>query len=454
MSTLTLPFSGVVGVFTAVAVGLFQIGRADVVHIGFLPAAVLLGGWAYLRSPHHSFIGLVLALWLYAPLVRRLVDWQLGRNDTSLIILAPYVVTAIAWFSVAKALRVLFPDQAAAMALYAGIVTFGCLNGILRGHSAAAVFDLLAYLAPLGFGLHLLAARANLSTIGQRLTGLLLLHAVIISAYGMIQFIVVPPWDAQWMGEAAIQSIGQALPFLVRIYATLNAPGILAVFLMVALLIATPRKLYAFVLLAAPIAICLWLTLVRSAWGGAALGMTILLTLSPIRVKLEVLVGGLLCTFVLILGASAFDVPSVLVERLGSVLGLTEDSSLWARLGIIGDIAPTVLANPLGYGLGSTGISTMVGSQDESAFRIFDSGFLDVTYTLGWAGLAIWTLLGLWVWTALRNAISAPRILPQTATLCALATQMLFFNILVGLAGVLFFTLLALALAAEIEGGN
>lgn len=446
MSPLALPFSWVVAGLTVIMVGLLYSGRADVVQLGFLPVVVALGAWAYMTSPYNSFIGLVLALWLYAPMMRRIVDWQLGRTDASLIILAPYIITAIALLSGAKALRMVSSHEAGALLTYSSLICFGCLNGVLRGYGAAALFDCLAYLAPMGFGLHLLAARDHLSSIRQRIVRLLILHGLVVSAYGVIQFVYVLPWDAEWMREAAIQSIGQPLPFLVRIYATLNAPGILAVFLMVALLLTTFKKPQTFVVLAVPAAICLWLTLVRSAWGGAALGFAILLVLSPIRIKFDVLVGGLICACLLILGASTLDVPSVLLSRVATIFGLTDDDSLWARLAIIGEIVPTVLANPLGYGLGSTGISTIVGQQDENTFPIFDSGFLDITYTLGWAGLAIWLLLGCWLWAALHSALGAPQSLPFTAALCALVLQMVFFNILVGLAGVLFFTLLTLAL--------
>jgi hypothetical protein len=454
MSALVLPFSGVAGLFAAASIGLVYVDRADIVQLSFFPVTAILGIWTFLSSPHQSFVSLVFALWLYAPMVRRVVDWQLGRTDASLIILAPYVVTALAWFSAIRVLRTLSAGQSSAFLAYTTVVIFGCLNGMLRGYGAAAIFDLLAYLAPLGFGLHLLAARENLSALGQHVLKLLIFHAVIISAYGLVQFVFVLPWDAEWMREAAIQSIGQPLPFLVRIYATLNAPGILAVFLMVALLISTLAKPHRFILSALPIALCLWLSLVRSAWGGAALGFAILLTFSPIRIKFDMLVGGLFCAGLVFLGVSVLEVPTGLFDRISTVFGLNSDDSLLARIGIVGDIVPAVLGNPLGYGLGSTGISTIVGLQDPNTYRIFDSGLLDVTYTMGWAGLVIWTLLGMWLCAALRNGMSTPRLLPIAAALCALASQMLFFNILSGVAGVLFFTLLSIALQPKITGSR
>ena len=115
-----------------------------------------------------------------------------------------------------------------------------------------------------------------------------------------------------------------------------------------------------------------------------------------------------------------------------------------------------VLANPLGRGLGGTGVATRL-STDEAALGArgaFDSGVLDLLFTYGWASavmLAAVIAIGV---GALRASWSGPGAQLAAAIVVGTTAQLLFFNVLGGATGMLVFPIAALALAlADKQGG-
>ena len=69
----------------------------------FAPVALASGLWLYARAPSRGFIAFCYMLWMVAPFVRRLADWQGGRHDLSPIMLAPALVTGLGLFSAVRA---------------------------------------------------------------------------------------------------------------------------------------------------------------------------------------------------------------------------------------------------------------------------------------------------------------------------------------------------------------
>ena len=105
-----------------------------------------------------------------------------------------------------------------------------------------ATFGLLTWVVPVVFGFHL-AATWRRYEFWRDATQTAFRHGLIVLAiYGVIQFAWVPPWDGFWMDHAGMSSIGRPLPFQVRVFGTLNAPGVYAIFLMAGLLIGFNRR--------------------------------------------------------------------------------------------------------------------------------------------------------------------------------------------------------------------
>ncbi|MHA7303552.1 hypothetical protein [Pseudarthrobacter sp. MDT1-22] len=72
---------------------------------------------------------------------------------------------------------------------------------------------------------------------------------LLVGAYGIVQFVVLPPWDKSWMLSSELQSIGQAAPLAVRVFGMSESPGPYAAFIGVAIIICVDRALKANALL-------------------------------------------------------------------------------------------------------------------------------------------------------------------------------------------------------------
>ena len=109
-------------------------------------------------------------------------------------------------------------------------------------------------------------------------------------AYALYQFVAIPPWDAEWMRNVEMTSIGLPEPFAVRVFGTLHAPGVLAMFLLVpigTLWLSRPTlsRLPAVCLVSA----ALLLSQVRAAWIGVMLSGCLLMLRLPGRAKTRTL---------------------------------------------------------------------------------------------------------------------------------------------------------------------
>src|SRR4030081_1469123 len=61
-----------------------------------------------------------------------------------------------------------------------------------------------------------------------RVTKVLFGLTTILSVYGIIQYVFLPPWDAFWLQNVSAQgslSFGKPFPFQVRVFSMLNSPG-------------------------------------------------------------------------------------------------------------------------------------------------------------------------------------------------------------------------------------
>jgi hypothetical protein len=99
-------------------------GRGALLRIAVAGGAALVGLALYFRRPV-GYFHFTLWTWFLTPLVRRLVDWRVGFEDHNLVLLAPFLVSAIAGLTLMRERRAndtvrLFPF-------------FLCMAGILYG---------------------------------------------------------------------------------------------------------------------------------------------------------------------------------------------------------------------------------------------------------------------------------------------------------------------------------
>ena len=413
------------------------------------PIAALVAAALLLWRKPAAYVGFMWWVWFLTPEVRRVVDYHVGYTETSLVMLAPFLVTGLALVAV------LFKPQNLShpYRLPLAFVTFGLLYayaiGMLNNGLLTASFDLLNWGVPVISGAYLLThARyvAAFRTVTQRtfIWGLL-----IMGSYALVQYFYLPAWDGYWMDNAGLVSIGISEPQEVRVFSTLNAPGPFAIVVMVGLLLVFSSSGAVRTLGAVAGFVGFALSAVRSAWGGWVVGFLIVASSLPLRLRVRLLgtllLLGIIATPLLSLGP----VGELFNQRLSTVTDLESDTSFNARLALYADLSSFVVGNPLGQGLGSTGVATGLSSR-ETNLQDLDSGIIAVIYTFGLLGTLYFVggaafLFGTTLRTGLksRNLTDAVYVGITVATL----SQLIFGNSWTGVAGMVlwFFPCLYLA---------
>lgn len=441
-----LPYAGLVGFITLTVVAL-GVGAAGVLQLAYPAAAVGAGVLLLWRKPA-LYLGFMWWLWFLTPEVRRLVDFETGWTASSPVMLAPFLVTGLALLAVAVNLRNLPKHYWLPFAL----VFFGLLYaygvGLLINGVVGATFDLLNWLVPVASSVYMLVHIPLFPKLLRVIQGAFVWGVLVMGVYGLLQFFFMPAWDAYWMQNAPISTVGQPFPYEVRVFSTLNASGPFGVVMMVGLLFLLGSggvlRWSAFVVGLASFL----LSLVRSAWGGWILGLLVFAFELPNRLRLRLLAA------LVMVGVIAFPILNTgpLAETIGtrfeSLRNIRNDMSLNARLALYADFASYAVDNPLGQGMGSTGVATKLQSTDPNLLDL-DSGILAILYTMGLLGT---TYYGFGMLLLLLIALRTPKeALPEKvfwSIVIAALSQIVFGNNMVGVAGMTFWFFLGLYLCA------
>lgn len=340
--------------------------------------------------------------------IRRYVDWMQGSfNPLSPISLTPLIVSALLFLIVVQRFSEFPPHVRRIMQLFGAALGIAFLVG-LASNGLAAVYTLAEYVTPISvIGIAVLTAGDErildrwLHTVGWA--------AMTASAYGWYQYYTIPAWDAFWVRAVGMEGyLGYLRPTEMTVFSTMSERGPFGSFLAAAV---TPMILakrwrnftgWAGVIL---LLSTMLLTYVRTAI------ITIVLTaiLYPIlnrgkgslKMVVAVCVAGIGINLVLSLLPSSEKIDN----RVGSIQTITDDGSFQGRILIAIDGVQSVLTNPIGSGLGSTGLAGRVNTgTSESTAVIGDNGYLEILLTFGWLGSAAFFYALVLMWTNARHA--------------------------------------------------
>jgi hypothetical protein len=255
--------------------GLLLSSHSGVVNYLF-PVFAVAAGLVLLRSSPADYTSFTLWLWLLAPLVRRLVDFRSATSGPPLILLAPYLASCIPLYYLLRN-RGARVDRTSAPLFYMGAaVTCGLIVGGLNFPLAAVLEALLTWIAPICFAFFVYGNRKHFQNIFHSFETTMIHGTLLIGTYGIYQYFALPPWDVFWMEHTPNVVVGLPQPMEVRIFSTMNAPQILALFLTVGVLLALRSKSTVRLLVAPVGALALALTLTRTAWISFLVGLTFL----------------------------------------------------------------------------------------------------------------------------------------------------------------------------------
>lgn len=409
---------------------------------GFVLAVILY------RSHVNLYVSHMWWLWFITPEIRRLVDYQIGFQAVSPVMLTPYLVTGLTFFTVIHYLPSLNNKRIFPFVLAMLGIIFGYLVGIVNAGLLAATFGLLNWLLPVLFGVFVIIYWRSYDSIKRSTYRTFVWGTIVMGLYGLIQYINPPPWDRYWMIASKMFSIGLPLPYHVRVFSTMNSPGPFAMELMATLLMLSvggsfwriPAALFGY--------ITFLLTLVRTAWGGWAVGLIYLVYHFKTKNTIRYVIGGILVLVLALPILSVGPLAKNIEKRVQSIQNVQQNASYQARVAFYEDFIFKSLDDPLGSGIGNVGVAARLSSSGHVVD--FDSGVMEIPYVLGWPGSVLFIVGSIWtlLYVTLNKFNSKdPFIAIYAAIALADFVAIIFFNSLIGTSGMLFWGFCGMSIA-------
>lgn len=393
-------------------------------------------------------------LFFIAPELRRIQDMFVGYSPIEIWSVLPIVMLVPFFYIVAMndRYRRIPPIFQKISWLWVSAFVYGLFLSFLQHNLAAGLLTFLEFVLPLGAGLWLVTEPMPASLAFNRVLNYLFIAGTFLAVYGVVQWAVIPPWDALWLHNVHASSFGTAVPFQLRAFSTLNAPGNFSVAMALIAILGLPRLTTAnwrFIAAYSSWIVALGVTIVRTSWVMFVMGAIIyfLLTRRFKQLFTIVAVGA-----VMVIGIGLVDpsnpVIALVGDRVSSFSNIQGDESFSQRSDLYVDMIPSVLQGPVGMGLGVFGAG---GKLNSDGMQI-DSGILSRLLEMGWAGFA---LLGVALLSALTFTVRGlvrvhkgigPHF-DMCATLIAVQIALLFLMTSgeshLGVIGLIFWTTLA-----------
>jgi hypothetical protein len=350
-----------------------------------IPAlAVFLAIFLYFRRPS-AYVGFTLWVWFLAPLVRRLVDWQFGWRDQSLILLSPHLVASVAALSLIVPSRRREIQIPPAFILCGAGVLYGFIVGMFVNPSAEVIYGLLNWGAPLLFGMYLAMDWRYAEENRKTVLTCFVWCAGLTGIYGIYQYFVAPKWDTFWLQNISAglidPSFGQPEPMLIRVWSTMNAPGVFAGTLTSALLLMIVARSPFKIPFAIAGYVAFLLTAVRAAWLGWIVGLVLLLRKARPKLLVQILASMALIAVCVLPIVQNPQLAPMIGDRLKTLGDLKQDTSFRERQDMYRVVLGVILNDPFGHGL---------KNQEIVHNLAVDSGVLTTILSLGWLGTSLY----------------------------------------------------------------
>jgi hypothetical protein len=429
----------------------------DTLNYAYLAATLAVGALLYWRRPG-LYIGFTWWLWFLTPEVRRLLDYVQGWNPINPVMLAPYLVSALAFFTLVHHLPKLQLNRYFPFVLIFSGVFYAYAVGVYRAGVFSSTYQLVEWSVPVAFAFYLVVHWRKYPVYRQAVQRTFVWAVLLMGVYGLIQFFYLPPWDRYWMLMTPIKTVGSPEPMELRVFSTMNSQTPFADVMMAGLLL----LLGGGGLLRWPAATAgytsFFLSLVRQAWGGWLIGLLFIIAHRG-RSRPGLLVTLAITALMVLPLLNVGPVADRINERLETIANIGQDTSFRARVEFYEEFLPQALLNPVGEGLGSTGLGTKLsaeklGELGENAS--FDSGVLELPYLFGWLGTTLYVSGLAWLlYYALRSRRSEDLFaVASLGVVVGILVQLPFNDKTDGLPGMLLWSFIGLAIAAESYRGQ
>jgi O-antigen ligase len=400
----------------------------------------------YLRSPV-VYASVVWWLFFLTCFVRRIIDYRSGFSDQNVVLAAPLVAAMVCAPTLLTQRHLWKLPIALPFVLAFASALYGICVGVLCIPPKILLESSLQWIPPLVFGFFMFAEcisaekrEAHMKSLRQTFKWGLL----IMGAYGIYQYVVMPPWDALWMTGSGMGSIGSPEPFGMRVFSTMNGPGVLGYTLAAGLvLIVSERNLFSYC--AGAVGLCaLLLSSVRAAWAMLVIALFLFL-LREKKYIARVLLGIIALGLVAMAAVAISPARDSIQDRFSSFTDLRDDTSYQERTEGYSQLLPYALDAPFGSGLGTMDAHF----QGNISLGTRDSGLWEIVLSLGWIGGLVYLLalarLAFSAWQHTRKCTEE-----YTAIACivlGLLSQIAMGSMMLGFTGLAIWSFGAMAMA-------
>ncbi|MBE9076331.1 O-antigen ligase domain-containing protein [Romeria aff. gracilis LEGE 07310] len=353
------------------------VGVSAPLRILFPSGALLIGTVLYSRQPV-LYVGFTWWLWFLSPWVRRLIDYQSGWQNPSIVLLAPPLVTMVSSITLLRFLPNAHRHGGLPFTLCFASVFYGFLLGLVQNSLAGSIVALLNWLPPLVFGFHLFVNWHLYPAYRQNIQRTFLWGVLVMGAYGVWQYLTSPEWDRFWLINVDTPVFGDPEPLGIRVWSTMNSPQPFAAVMMAGLILLLSNRGSLKFIATGVGYLAFLLSLARSGWLSWMVGLLIYIPSLKSHLQIRLLITLMIMALLVVPLASMEPLASEIAPRLESLSQTREDNSYQARLEGYNQLLEEATTEFIGQGLGAEVESDSLGSRD--------SGVLTLLFSLGWIG--------------------------------------------------------------------
>ncbi len=297
---------------------------------------------------------------------------------------APYLVSMITGLAFIRYLPKSTVQGTLPFVMAAAAVIYGVLVGAVNHSLVVVLRTTLAWLPPILFGFYLSTLWQHYPVIRKLILRIFLWGTVVLGLYGIWQYLVAPDWDRYWLRNVAMVSFGKPEPRQIRVWSTLNSPVSFGSVMIASLMLlfsvqSNPMKIPA----AAAGYLSFLLCSVRAVCGGWIVAIVTLITSLKQTLQIRLIVTLLIMATLVVPLSTVQPFAKVIGDRFGSLSSIANDSSFRDRRETYSQNLDLAFSQWIGKGLGAT---NYVNEEGQVVRVAFDSGVLDVLFTLGWMG--------------------------------------------------------------------
>jgi hypothetical protein len=420
--------------------------QAGLLRILFPALSFAAGAFLFVRSKPH-YVGLVCWLWFITPFFGRMADFQSGWVPSNSVLLAPYITAGISGITLISSLKRLGERGALPYVCALVAILYGLVIGLMRYPLFNVLQALLNWVVPVFFGFFIYEHRELYPEFRKAIETSFLSGILLMGAYGIYQFFVLPDWDRAWMVNVSVHSFGEAEEMGVRVFSTMNAPAIFAAVTMCGLLVLFNLRSKLCLLSAIYGFVALMLTISRASWLGLIAGVAYLLVGMEMRQRARLAMA--VAAFAVVMVA-LYQIPPIgqlIGKRIDTLSAPSQDVSYASRIEGHQQALRTLSGEPFGEGLGSTDTDHFT-AEDDSSIGPHDSSLLEFLYSLGWTGTLIYAIgLSALAFQLIRSRRKDPFVLSANAIVIGFAAQFLLNSVMIGVLGFMVWTFASMSLA-------